>query len=423
MYPFHYNPYHYPASYTSRGPFFIPRPVIDDFAEFRPNEKFFQGDGNYERTEKALYILRFLAFAQIFTGGVLLVTDVSKIVLLWNFLTMSDVKLQYVAQLLYPVFVIVLGFVCLTAVVSPSSTLTKFVLVLVVTTVIPTVLLPANSPFVSAAMEAMSLARTVESAFFSIQPRDLSRGMIQSEAANKMIKMLASHNERWPLGIKEGLKYAQTNPNVTIAVLTGTGNYYCSGNDLSNFAAAATKDAAGVKAMAEEAKVVLRDYVKAYIDYDKPLVALINGPAIGISVTVLALFDAVYATNKATFQTPFAQVGQSPEGASAYTFPLLMGPTRAAEFLLFGRKLSALEAKEFGLVNEVFEEGTFAQQTSSLLANYSSLPPESMRESKKLLRKIHKDNLYKEECDLICDRWQSAECKNAIVSFLSKSKK
>ncbi|CAJ0569090.1 unnamed protein product, partial [Mesorhabditis spiculigera] len=227
-------------------------------------------------------------------------------------------------------------------------------------------------------------------------------------------------------GIQEGLKYAQGNPSVTIAVLTGTGNYFCSGNDLSNFAAAATKDAAGVKEMAEEAKVVLRDYVKAYIDFDKPLVALINGPAIGISVTVLALFDAVYATNKATFQTPFAQVGQSPEGASAYTFPLLMGPTRAAEFLLFGRKLSALEAKEFGLVNEVFEEATFIQQTSSLLAKYSSLPPESMRESKKLLRKIHKDNLYKvneEECDLICDRWQSAECKNAIANFLSKSKK
>ncbi|CAJ0929636.1 unnamed protein product, partial [Mesorhabditis belari] len=196
-------------------------------------------------------------------------------------------------------------------------------------------------------------------------------------------------------GIQASLKFAQNNDKITIAALTGTGNYYCSGNDLSNFAAAATKGPAEVKVMAEEAKNIMKEYVQGYIDFDKPLVALINGPAIGISVTVLGLFDAVYASNKATFQTPFAQVGQSPEGVSAYTFPLLMGPLKAAEVLLFGRKLTATEAKECGLVNEVFNEADFVQQTTDLLAKYSLLPPQSMRESKRLLRKIHKDSLYK----------------------------
>ena len=69
----------------------------------------------------------------------------------------------------------------------------------------------------------------------------------------------------------------------------------------------------------------LRKYVDAYINFPKPLIAAVNGPAIGVSVTVLGLCDLVYATDKASFHTPFMTLGQSPEGCSSLTFPRLMG--------------------------------------------------------------------------------------------------
>ncbi|KAJ6651294.1 hypothetical protein lerEdw1_021106 [Lerista edwardsae] len=208
-----------------------------------------------------------------------------------------------------------------------------------------------------------------------------------------------------------------------ITVLTGNGDYYCSGNDLNNFANLAE---GGVKEAAANGAELLKDFVKHFIDFPKPLIAVVNGPAVGISVTVLGLFDLVYATDRATFHTPFSNLGQSPEGCSSYTFPKLMGLTKATQMLLFNKKLTAAEACSLGLVTEVFPDNTFQKEVWTRLKAYANLPKNALVSSKQLMRNMEKEKLHdvnSEECKCLQERWVSDECVNAIMNFFQKKSK
>lgn len=171
---------------------------------------------------------------------------------------------------------------------------------------------------------------------------------------------------------------------------------------------------------------VCRNFVNCFIDFPKPLVAAVNGPAVGIAVTLLGLFDVVYASDKATFHTPFSQLGLIPEGCSSYTFPKIMGTAKAAEVLIFGKKLTAAEACARGLVTEVFPDSTFQREVWTRLKTYAKLPKNAMRVSKELLRNLEREKLHavnEEECRAIQGRWMSDESLNAVASFLSRKAK
>ncbi|KAL1784286.1 enoyl-CoA delta isomerase 2, mitochondrial isoform X1 [Sigmodon hispidus] len=218
------------------------------------------------------------------------------------------------------------------------------------------------------------------------------------------------------------LKNASTD-NSVITVFTGTGDYYCSGNDLNNLISATGEIQ---EAQRDEQTVLTRELVSSFIDFPKLLVAVVNGPAVGIAVTLLGLFDAVYASDKATFHTPFSQLGQSPEACSSYTFPKIMGPAKATEMLLFGKKLTAREAWAQGLVSEVFPESTFEKEVWTRLKAYAKLPPNGIKVSKELIRKNEKQKLHAvnaEESTVIQERLTSEECTNALLNFASRKAK
>uniref|UniRef100_A0A6I8PAI9 Delta(3)-Delta(2)-enoyl-CoA isomerase n=1 Tax=Ornithorhynchus anatinus TaxID=9258 RepID=A0A6I8PAI9_ORNAN len=208
-----------------------------------------------------------------------------------------------------------------------------------------------------------------------------------------------------------------------IAVLTGNGDYYSSGNDLNNFMNVSPDK---IEQKAKDGAVLLKNFVGHFIDFPKPLIAVVNGPAVGIPVTLLGLFDIVYATDRATFHTPFSALGQSPEGCSSYTFPKIMGSAKAKEMLIFGKKLTAQEAWANGLVTEVFPDSTFKEEVWARLKAFASLPRNAMRISKQLMRSVDREKLHavnSQECQILEERWLSDECMTAIMNFFSKSSK
>ncbi|KAL1129307.1 hypothetical protein AAG570_013836, partial [Ranatra chinensis] len=124
--------------------------------------------------------------------------------------------------------------------------------------------------------------------------------------------------------IPKALSSAAKNDDVSISILTGTGEYFSSGNDLSQLMAGGVESDNFSDLLKHKLQLV-QNFINALIEYPKVLVAVVNGPAIGIAVTMLGLCDIVYAADNATFQTPFTSLGITAEGCSTYTFPRILG--------------------------------------------------------------------------------------------------
>ncbi|KAI6194635.1 Enoyl-CoA delta isomerase 2, mitochondrial [Aphelenchoides besseyi] len=218
------------------------------------------------------------------------------------------------------------------------------------------------------------------------------------------------------------LQIANSDPNTHLTVITGSGRFYSSGNDLSNVKAV-LDNRSKLAHLTEMTINAVGNTIRMFIDHEKPLVALVNGPAIGFAVTTLALCDFAVASDTATFQTPFTALGYSPEACSSYTFPRIMGHTM---ILVFGKTLSAVEAKNVNLINKILPSDTFDVEFEKFITDWSKLPRESLIVNKKLLRqwskkKLHEVNVI--ELELEKKRWISDESVNALKTFFNKNKK
>lgn len=161
------------------------------------------------------------------------------------------------------------------------------------------------------------------------------------------------------------------------------------------------------------------------IDFEKPIVAAVNGPALGIAVTTLALCDVIFASSTATFQTPFMRFGFCAEGCSSVLFPRIMGQTVANEMLLMGRKLTAPEAKDVGFISEVLDVDDFMNQVRVRVEPMASFPAQALRDTKRLVRDPVRKELHEvneREITTLIQRFLSAECAEAVMKFMMERK-
>lgn len=218
--------------------------------------------------------------------------------------------------------------------------------------------------------------------------------------------------------MSDAIDTAQNNPEIRCLVITGGSGVFTAGNDLDDFLKAGT-DASGVPRVSAATK-----FLYSLAQNSKPLIAAVDGVAIGIGTTMLFHCDYVLASTGATFATPFVQLGLVPEGASSLLGPRLMGHQRAFGLLVMGHKLTADQAREAGLVNAVVAPGHTEAEARKAARELCALPAEAVALSRKLLRPPPDELLRRidQETHLFGERMKSTEAVSAFMKFFQRKK-
>jgi enoyl-CoA hydratase/carnithine racemase len=212
------------------------------------------------------------------------------------------------------------------------------------------------------------------------------------------------------------IESAEKNPELHCILITGAPTVFCAGNDIGDFLKMAGEDGA-------LGKPIIR-FLYALARCELPLVAAVQGNAVGVGTTMLMHCDHVVASHEARFSTPFVSLGLVPEAASSLIAPRLMGHTRAFSMLVMGRPLSADEAKDAGLVNTIVPPNAVEAEAMKVACAIAALPPQAVLASRRLMRGTV-DEIVKridEEAEQFKSRLQSAEAHAAFEAFMMRKR-
>jgi len=214
--------------------------------------------------------------------------------------------------------------------------------------------------------------------------------------------------------LSEALENAAVSKNIRCVVIAGGPTAFTAGADLQDFLRAAQR----MEGLRPQATRFLHRIAHA----GKPLVAAVEGVAIGIGTTLLLHCDYVVAAIDARFATPFVNLGLVPEAGSSLLMPRLMGTRRAFELLVMGRPLSADDAKALGLVNEVVPAGEVESEALKAARQIAALPAEAVAASRRLIRGSTAEIIRRidEESDIFKRQLKSDAAKAALEAFFSR---
>ena len=244
--------------------------------------------------------------------------------------------------------------------------------------------------------------------------------LVADEAAVRVIRLNRPEKKNaltQPMyeAITRSLGDAARNDAVRCVVLAGAPGAFSAGADIAEFLESAQNGGLRPKTVA---------FLHALARNPKPLVAAVGGLAVGIGTTMLLHCDYVVAASNATFATPFSRLGLIPEAGSSLLAPQRMGHARAFAMLAMGRPLTAADAKDAGIVNEVVDPAAVDEVALKAAQQIAALPPGAIAVSRRLLRGDVDDIVARidTETELFRERLQSDEARAAFAAFLSRKK-
>lgn len=207
--------------------------------------------------------------------------------------------------------------------------------------------------------------------------------------------------------------------NIRAVLLSGAGKTFCVGGDLKNFAAHIDNLPMHIKDMITH----LHAAISRMARMQAPIVAAAHGNIAGAGMSLLAAADITLAAESSTFTMAYTAVGLSPDGSATYFLPRLVGLKRALELALTNRRLSAQEALEWGIINQVVPDEELIDQAQSLTKKLAAGPTKAFGAAKQLLRQSLNNTLetqMEHEARMIADMTRTADFAEGVAAFLEK---
>lgn len=213
------------------------------------------------------------------------------------------------------------------------------------------------------------------------------------------------------LALTSALKHASSEESVHCVLIQGNEQCFCAGNDLADFMQHANSE-----------ELAAFTFVKALAEFDKPIIAAVAGPAVGIGTTMLLHCDLVFATTDAKLKLPFSQLGLCPEAASSVLLPLKLGHNKAFELLVLGDTFSGEKAHELGLVNHLVSSDSLLETALAYAERVAGLPNDAVLTSRKLMKQATQPQVLQaleEEAIEFTRLVKTNTCQQILASFFN----
>ena len=182
--------------------------------------------------------------------------------------------------------------------------------------------------------------------------------------------------------VRDALVAGHDDQNVRAVIIYGAGGDFTTGHDLKEWLEFASSD---------QDTFPGKEFLDVLIPYSKPVIAAVDGLAVGIGATMTIHCDLVYAAEGARFQMPFVNLGLNPEAGSSYALPQLIGYHNAAEVILLGGMVTAKRAYDMGFVNAVVKQSELMDTAMTAAQRITELPPGPIRLAKSMMKKHFND--------------------------------
>jgi enoyl-CoA hydratase/carnithine racemase len=215
--------------------------------------------------------------------------------------------------------------------------------------------------------------------------------------------------------LTQALSETAREAGVRAVLLAGSGGSFCAGNDIADFASVAGdfRNAPSLR------------FIRALALCDTPLVAAVEGVAVGVGTTMLLHCDLVYAAPDARFRMPFVDLGLVPEAASSLLVPRRFGLAKAAELLMLGDAFGAEEALRLGLINAIVPAEDLLDHAAARACSLAAKPAAALAATRRLMRGDRAEIVARidAEAEAFAVAVRSAEAQAAFAAFAAKAKR